>query len=119
MRMMLGIAISVPIAAIFCFAYLTALALETRPDLILLDLHLPDMSGEEVLRRLRAEQSTHAIPVVIVSADASSGQSRRLMSLGADGYLTKPLDLVDLLSWIDNPQRHDEPSSEPGGVDAG
>ncbi|HUX04509.1 MAG TPA: ATP-binding protein [Acidimicrobiales bacterium] len=95
------------------------LATANLPDLILLDLHLPDMSGEEVLRRLRAEQSTHAIPVVIVSADASSGQSRRLMNLGADGYLTKPLDLVELLSWINNPQRHIERSSEPGGVDAG
>lgn len=78
------------------------------PGLILLDLHLPDMSGEEVLRRLRAEQATRDIPTVVVSADASPGQIRRIMEMGASGYLTKPFDVEELLRWFDDPQRMKE-----------
>ena len=77
----------------------------SRPGLILLDLHLPDMSGEEVLRRLRAESITRRIPTVVVSADASPGQIRRILEMGASGYLTKPFDVEELLLWFDNPHR--------------
>ena len=77
----------------------------TRPDLILLDLHLPDMSGEEVLRRLRAENETRDIPTVVVSADASPGQIRRVIELGAAGYLTKPFKIEEMLAWFDEPHR--------------
>jgi PAS domain S-box-containing protein len=80
------------------------LIFSSRPDLVLLDLHLPDMSGEEVLRRLRAEAATADIPVVVVSADASPGQIRRLMGMGATGYLTKPFDIAELLVWFDQPR---------------
>jgi signal transduction histidine kinase/CheY-like chemotaxis protein len=72
------------------------LACREIPDLILLDLHLPDLSGEEVLLRLRAEPATAAIPVVILSADATPGTIRRLLARGVDAYLTKPLDLREL-----------------------
>jgi signal transduction histidine kinase/ActR/RegA family two-component response regulator len=64
-----------------------------RPDLILLDLHLPDMGGDTVLERLRADDATRDIPVVVVSADATKGQIRRLLDAGASDYLTKPLDV--------------------------
>jgi CheY-like chemotaxis protein len=74
------------------------------PDLILLDLHLPDMSGEEVLRRLQAEVTTRTIPTVVVSADASPGQIRRILEIGASGYLTKPFDVEELLRWFDDPR---------------
>jgi CheY-like chemotaxis protein len=74
------------------------------PDLILLDLHLPDMSGEEVLRRLQAEVTTRTIPTVVVSADASPGQIRRILEMGASGYLTKPFDVEELLRWFDDPR---------------
>ena len=70
------------------------------PDWILLDLHLPDISGEEVLRRLRANPRTQRIPITILSADATAGQISRLLEAGARDYLTKPLDvrkLIDLL----------------------
>jgi CheY-like chemotaxis protein len=73
------------------------LAREHRPSLILLDLHLPDITGEEVLHRLREDPITAAIPVVIVSADATPGQVQRLLASGATAYITKPIDVRDLL----------------------
>jgi CheY-like chemotaxis protein len=75
----------------------------SQPDLILLDLHLPDMSGEEVLRRLQAETNSKDIPTVVVSADASPGQIRRILEMGASGYITKPFDVEELLRWFDDP----------------
>ena len=73
-----------------------------HPDLILLDVHLPDINGFEVLERLRLDTSTANIPIVILSADATPGQIRRFRDAGANEYLTKPLDLKLLLSLIDN-----------------
>src|SRR4029077_19058261 len=70
-----------------------ALAREQSPDLILLDLHLPDVPGEQVLSALLADPLTGQIPVVIVSADASPVQAKRLRAAGATGYLTKPFDI--------------------------
>jgi len=77
------------------------LAREHRPDLILLDLHLPDLPGDEVLRRLLDEPRTRQIPVVILSADATPGQSERLLAAGAQAYLTKPLDVRQFLALVD------------------
>ena len=77
------------------------LALQHQPDLILLDVHLPDLRGDEVLQRLKAEPATAAVPVVIVSADATPGQVRRFAALGADEYLAKPLDIIELLELLD------------------
>jgi len=77
------------------------LAWEHRPDLILLDLHLPDISGEEVLRRLQNEPRTREIPVIVISADATPGTIERLMGAGARGYLPKPLDVDLFLSTVD------------------
>ncbi len=77
------------------------LASEHRPDLILLDLHLPDMPGDELLARLKADPATRDIPVVVLSADATPRQVERLLSQGARAYLTKPLDIPELLSLVD------------------
>ncbi|MBV9774513.1 MAG: response regulator, partial [Gemmatimonadetes bacterium] len=77
------------------------LAVEHHPDLILLDLHLPDIPGEEVLRRLRSEPRTRATPVVIISADATPGAVRRLLEAGARAYLTKPLNVAEFLDTVD------------------
>ena len=71
------------------------------PDLVLLDQHLPDMRGDEVLRVLRADSRTRDIPVVMLSADASPGQIRRLLAAGALAYLTKPLEIPRLLALLD------------------
>lgn len=72
-----------------------------NPDLVVLDLNLPDIHGAEVLRRLRAEPATHDIPVVVLSADATASQSRRLLSEGASSYLTKPIDVKEFLDRVD------------------
>ena len=77
------------------------LAREHQPALILLDLHLPDIAGDEVLRQLRDDPQTSAIPVVVVSADATAGQIRRLLAEGARAYLTKPLDVGELRGLVD------------------
>jgi len=77
------------------------LARQHQPALILLDLHLPDIGGEEILHRLREDPATAAIPVVMVTADATAGQVQRLLSAGAAAYLTKPLDVAQLLEVID------------------
>jgi CheY-like chemotaxis protein len=77
------------------------LAREHLPDLVLLDLHLPDIPGDEVLRRLRADRRTAHIPVVVVSADATAGSLERLRHAGADAYLTKPLDVDEFLAVIE------------------
>ena len=77
------------------------LAMADPPDLILLDLHLPDMAGSEVLQRLKADPATRDVPVAILSADATAGQPERLGALGAAAYLTKPLDVAALLDLLD------------------
>ena len=76
------------------------LARERRVDLILLDVHLPDLMGDEVLRRLREDPRTAAIPIVVLSADATGSRIRGLLDLGAVDYLTKPLDLDRLLEVL-------------------
>jgi signal transduction histidine kinase/ActR/RegA family two-component response regulator len=76
------------------------LAHKHRPDLILLDLHLPDIPGEQVLRELRANNATRGIPIVILSADATRDREQVLAS-GANAYLTKPVDLRRLLEALD------------------
>ena len=72
-----------------------------RPDLILLDVHLPDMLGDEFLRRLKADPAIQQIPVVVLSADATARQIKTLQDLGASAYLTKPIDADKFLSIID------------------
>jgi signal transduction histidine kinase/HPt (histidine-containing phosphotransfer) domain-containing protein/ActR/RegA family two-component response regulator len=77
-----------------------ALARELRPDLVLLDLHLPDIPGEQVLAALRGDHELADTPVIIVSADASPVQAKRLLAAGANGYLTKPFDIDQLLAAV-------------------
>ncbi len=77
------------------------LAIENKPDLILLDLDLPDIHGTEVLMLLQNEIKTGKIPVVIISADAMPKQIEKLMNSGAKNYLTKPLDIALFLKTID------------------
>src|SRR6266542_3459222 len=77
------------------------LARDHQPDLVLLDLHLPDMAGDEALRRLRQDPTTRTIPVVMISADATQAQIDRLLAAGADEYLTKPLDVKRFLQIVE------------------
>ena len=72
------------------------------PDLILLDLHMPGLHGDEVLRRLRANPATADIPVAILSAEASPAIIRNMRARGVIAYLTKPLDLAELGGLLDS-----------------
>ncbi|MFW5947358.1 MAG: ATP-binding protein [Gemmatimonadota bacterium] len=76
-------------------------ARNARPDLILLDLHLPDIHGSEILRRIHGDPYTEGTPVVILSADVTSGQIQELLDAGAQAYLSKPLDVQEFLDIVD------------------
>lgn len=76
------------------------LAHEHCPDVILLDLHLPDIGGEEVLAQLKSSSATRDIPVLILSADATPSQVRRLQDQGAADYFTKPIDLTTFMASL-------------------
>lgn len=78
-----------------------ALARDLEPALILLDLRLPDIAGDDVLRHLRADARTSRIPVVLVSAEARPQESDRLLAAGAVAYLVKPVDVEMLLEVVD------------------
>ena len=75
---------------------------EHRPSLVLLDLHLPDMNGEEILRKLRERRDEPQPYVAVLTADASTVQRQRLLALGANAYLTKPLSVADILTLLDS-----------------
>lgn len=76
------------------------LARRHHPDIVLLDLHLPDIPGDEVLRSLRKEEETRDLPIVMISADATRGTIRRLFEEGATDYMTKPLDVARFLEVV-------------------
>ena len=77
-----------------------ALANEHQPDLIVLDVHLPDMPGERVLQYLQEGEVTRRIPVVILSSDTGKKRIARMLRLGASDYVTKPLDVPHFLDLI-------------------
>ena len=77
------------------------LAHKHHPDLILLDVHLPDTSGENVLHDLRADESMRDTPIVIVSADAASIRHHQLHEIGANNYLLKPFNVTQFLKILD------------------
>ena len=77
------------------------LAIKHKPDLILLDLNLPDIDGSEVLTLILENEKTKNIPVVILSADGMQHQVNKLIKLGAKKYLTKPFNISDLLYLFD------------------
>ncbi|MET0084076.1 MAG: response regulator [Sedimenticola sp.] len=78
------------------------MAVEQRPDFILLDIQLPDMGGTEVLRLLRADEATQEIPVIAVTSYAMAGDRERLLAAGCNGYLEKPIDSDRFISQIEN-----------------
>ena len=77
------------------------LAHQHHPDLILLDLHLSDMAGDEVLRHIRQDPELAAVPVIVISADATPGRIQKVLALGATRYLTKPLDIEQFLHVLE------------------
>ena len=83
-----------------------------RPDLILLDMHLPDMDGLELLHQFQRDPACAGIPVVMVSADATASNIQQALAAGARHYLTKPLELAPLLALLD--LLLGGPDSQPG-----
>jgi PAS domain S-box-containing protein len=77
------------------------LARDHRPDLVLLDLHLPDMGGEETLSRLRADPPTEAIPVIVMSSEQRDRPTERVRALGIAGFMPKPIDVHAFLDLVD------------------
>jgi len=78
-----------------------ALARENRPDLILMDLQLPDISGYDAVRQLKDHEETRLIPVVAVTAFAMIGDERKALTCGCDAYLAKPILLRDFLNLVE------------------
>ena len=76
------------------------LALEHVPDLVLMDIRLPDVDGVEALGRLRSDERTTSIPVVAVTAQAMRGDRERFLAAGFDGYVPKPVDIAELAATV-------------------
>lgn len=87
-----------------------------RPDLVLLDVMMPRMDGIEVVRSLKADKATAGIPVILLSAKAQSTDINGGLDAGADDYVTKPFDPLELLdkvaALIGTPEGDDEPTAE-------
>jgi two-component system, cell cycle response regulator DivK len=77
-----------------------AMALEQRPDLILMDIQLPKISGMEATRTLRAEAATANTPIIAITSFALSGDEQKAKEAGATAYLAKPYSPFDLLNLI-------------------
>ncbi len=76
------------------------MALETRPDFIILDIQLPDIGGTEVLRMIRSSEIGNSIPVIAMTSYAMSGDREKLISAGCDGYIEKPIDPMRVIEQI-------------------
>jgi two-component system cell cycle response regulator DivK len=76
------------------------LAAEHVPDLVIMDIQLPDFDGVEALRRLRADERTVAIPVFAVTAQAMQGERERFLAAGFDGYVSKPVIVGELIGTV-------------------
>jgi len=76
------------------------LAVEHAPDVVLMDVQLPDVDGLETLRRLRADERTASLSVLALTAQAMHGDRERFLSAGFDGYLSKPVDVLELVGAV-------------------
>jgi two-component system alkaline phosphatase synthesis response regulator PhoP len=90
-----------------------------KPDLIVLDLMLPDADGYDIVRELRADPAARKIPVLMVTARGSELDKVKGLDLGADDYLTKPFGIMELISRVKAILRRTAPSSETGILQAG
>lgn len=78
------------------------LAIRERPDLVLLDIQLPDMNGLEVLKTIRSSEVNGDIPVIAVTSLAMHGDREKMLAAGCDGYIEKPIDPMRFLQKVKN-----------------
>ena len=83
-----------------------AMATSEQPDLILMDLTLPDIRGEEATQRIKADPTTKRIPVIALTANAMAGDREKAIAAGCDDFDTKPVDMPRLLEKIEALKRH-------------
>jgi two-component system cell cycle response regulator DivK len=76
------------------------LAIEHGPDLVLMDIQLPDIDGVEALRRLRVDERSASLPVLALTAQAMEGDRERFLAAGFDGYLSKPVDIAEFVTTV-------------------
>jgi two-component system cell cycle response regulator DivK len=76
------------------------LARQHGPDLVLMDIRLPDMDGAEALGRLRADERTASIPVLALTAQAMEGDRDRFLAAGFNGYISKPVNVVEFVGAV-------------------
>jgi len=76
------------------------MASEHTPDLVLMDIQLPDFDGVEALHRLRGDERTASIPIVALTAQAMRGDRERFLAAGFDGYVSKPVNVRDLIETV-------------------
>jgi two-component system, cell cycle response regulator DivK len=76
------------------------LVIEHGPDLVLMDIQLPDIDGIEALYRLRADVRTASVPVLALTALAMEGDRERFLAAGFDGYLSKPVNIADFVATV-------------------
>ena len=77
-----------------------ALAIDHGPDLVLMDIQLPDIDGVEALGRLRADERSASLPVLALTAQAMEGDRERFLAAGFDGYLSKPVNITDFITTV-------------------
>jgi two-component system cell cycle response regulator DivK len=76
------------------------LVFEHQPDLVLMDIQLPDIDGVEALARLRADERFSSVPVLALTAQAMEGDRERFLAAGFDGYLSKPVNIAELVATV-------------------
>ena len=76
------------------------MALKERPDFILLDIFLPDINGEEILKKIKQNEQIKSIPVIAVTSSAMPGDEARLLAAGCGGYIEKPIDPTQVVAQI-------------------
>ncbi len=77
-----------------------ALAIEKRPDFIILDIQLPDIMGTEVLKQIRSSEIGNSIPIIAMTSFAMAGDRNKLLRAGCDGYIEKPIDPALVMTQI-------------------
>ena len=78
-----------------------ALAVQEKPDLILMDIQLPDMDGLEATRRIRASEAESDIPIIALTSYAMPGDREKALAAGCNGYITKPIDVETFIAEIE------------------